>query len=99
VNRQRPDEMDREDVLLVASRLMTGRNDPHIVLPTADHILKWLTGDGEQEGIRQRQSAMMRQYYNVRDRDNGGVTRFADDPDGFTAAAEQYVPFLAGVPR
>ena len=49
--RDRPDEVDREDVLRVASRLMTGRQDPHIVLPVADHILNWLTGDGDQDGM------------------------------------------------
>lgn len=89
--RERPDEMDREDVLMVASRLMTGKHDPHIVLPVADHILSWLAGDGGQDGVRLRHAAMIRQFQNLR----GEACR--NDPDAFIAAASKYVPFLAGV--
>jgi hypothetical protein len=93
---ERPDEWDRADVLMVASRLMTGREDPHIVLPVADHILMWLAG-GEVPGtLGSRKAALMQQYQNIRSRDGGGVMKYADDPDGFLKAVAQLVPFLAG---
>lgn len=82
------DEDEREDALRIASRLMTGREDPHVVLPVADHLLTWMRDETRPGTTQSRHRAMMRQFLNIRS------DRFDNDPDGFLKAAALYVPFL-----
>jgi hypothetical protein len=89
------DENERQDALTIASRLMTGREDPHIVLPVADYLLTWMRADGLPGAAEIRCRAMIRHLHNISEGFSGpGVTAFENDPDGFLAAAAQYVPFL-----
>ena len=87
LTRQR-DEAERGTALRIASRLMTGRKDPQIVLPVAERFVAWIRDDSLPGNRDARERALMRQFGNVRDGD------FADDPEGFIAAAAQYVPFI-----
>lgn len=97
IPRQRPDEDDRAEVLNIASGLMTGRKDPHIVLPVADHLLNWAADVTRPGTVEHRLLAMRRQYRNIHAPFTQGVSAFEDDPVAFLEAAEQYVPFLSGV--